>query len=192
VTSGWRTTISHSVLGIIAWAIVAGVSAPAHAQGPSTLFRYPRVGGVPLDWCLRWGAYCGWPAAHAYCRRRGYARAAGYTLYRPGRTRIYATGQVCRGGVCRAFRSVRCYRVAARHRSGWSWHSNGRSWHNRGRSWHRRNRSWHRTNRSWHRRGRSWHRRGRSWHNVGRSWHRRGRSWHRRGRSWHRRNWSWN
>lgn len=156
VTTGWRATVAYPVLGATAWVVAGAVAAEAGAQGVSTSFAYPRVGGVPLDWCARWGVNCGWPAAHAYCRRRGYARAAGYTIYSPGRTRIYATGQTCSGPVCRAFRSIRCYRAAASHRPGSSWHSPGSSWHRQGRSWHTGGRSWHTPGGSWHRSGWSW------------------------------------
>lgn len=191
-------TRMHTVLrrlSLIALAIAGlfAATAPSYAQGNQYVrYNYPRSGGYILDHCVTWGTNCGFAAAHAFCRRRGHVRAVSVQRYRPGSTRVHATRQICRGGQCVGFRSIRCLRrTAAGHRAGVSWHTQGRSWHARGRSWHQRGRSWHQRGRSWHQNGRSWHQGGRSWHQGGRSWHAQGRSWHVRNRSWHNRGRSW-
>lgn len=66
--------------------------------------------GIAVDWCLTWASNCGWPAAHNYCRWRGYSQAAGYTVVRTGYTYVAGANQVCRAPYCTAFSSVTCQR----------------------------------------------------------------------------------
>ncbi len=77
-------------------------------------FFAPKIGGVRLDWCRRWAAECGRPAADAFCRRRGYRRAVSFSFARDiGRwtnTRIISTGQICHGNFCDGFRRITCIR----------------------------------------------------------------------------------
>lgn len=76
--------------------------------GGSRVFANPRVGGLPLDWCLNFGTGCGAPAANAYCQSKGYNGAVNYAQ-RPyvSFTRTVGTGQTCRNN-CDSFRWIRC------------------------------------------------------------------------------------
>lgn len=66
--------------------------------------------GIAVDWCLTYGASCGFPAAHYYCRWRGYSQATAYTLVRTGHTYVAGANQICRGAFCTAFSTVTCQR----------------------------------------------------------------------------------
>jgi len=83
--------------------------------GPVTrTFNNPRINGVRLDWCRRWSQQCGRPAANAFCRRRGYARAVSHRqavdIGRWTQTRIITTGQICSANFCDGFRHITCER----------------------------------------------------------------------------------
>jgi len=80
----------------------------------SRTFHNPRINGVRLDWCRRWGKQCGRPAANAFCRRRGYSRSIAHrqavNIGRWTQTRIIATGQICARDFCDGFRRITCIR----------------------------------------------------------------------------------
>jgi len=83
--------------------------------GPvSRTFHNPRIAGVRLDWCRRWGRQCGRPAANAFCRRRGYDRASGYRqavdIGRWTQTRIITSGRICARNFCDGFSRITCVR----------------------------------------------------------------------------------
>lgn len=83
--------------------------------GPITrTFNNPRIGGLLLDWCRRWGRECGGPAATAYCRRRGYRFAVSWRqavdVGRWTSTRIISSGRVCSANFCDSFQWIRCRR----------------------------------------------------------------------------------
>lgn len=77
------------------------------------VFRAPRIrGGYRLDWCLRWAADCGRPAADEFCRRRGFRRAGDFEMDEDighrDPTRIITSGRVCNQRFCDGFRYIRC------------------------------------------------------------------------------------
>ena len=82
---------------------------PADASAPGRKFLGPKVGGVPLDYCLEWGVRCGRPSADAWCRARGYVRASTFEVrVQAPPTRILSTGRVCGGADCDRIISLTC------------------------------------------------------------------------------------
>lgn len=81
-------------------------------------YSYPKVMGLPLDWCKRWASQCGQPAADEFCRREGYRRAKSFSktsattagVCEKGmcKTRVINTYQVCHHPSCRAFFHIVC------------------------------------------------------------------------------------
>jgi hypothetical protein len=47
-------------------------------KGKPKVFVNPRIDGSPVDRCLSYATECGEPAATAWCRRKGMARATGW------------------------------------------------------------------------------------------------------------------
>lgn len=80
---------------------------PADAR--ERTFRNPTVGGYHLDYCREWAANCGWPAAHAYCRARGYRSAIDFDWEEDNQvTRVINGGQVCDDEFCDRITWVTC------------------------------------------------------------------------------------
>jgi hypothetical protein len=73
-------------------------------------FNYPRMNGAIVDHCRWFAASCGWPAAHRYCRLRGFSRAIYWSRYRPGRTWVIGSRRYCRGPGCVGFSRITCTR----------------------------------------------------------------------------------
>ncbi len=77
-------------------------------------FTRPRIGGMRLDWCRRFGSQCGRPAANAFCRSRGYRYAVSYAkannIGRWTPTRVIGSGAVCAADYCDGFRYITCRR----------------------------------------------------------------------------------
>ena len=73
-------------------------------------FKWPKVGGVALDWCYTYGSGCGYKAANEYCKSRGYWK--GVRSYAKennvGYTRIIRTGQICNNATCDTFKYIDC------------------------------------------------------------------------------------
>lgn len=87
------------------------LSYAASSAATKTINR-PMFNGNRLDWCLKWSEDCGRPAADAYCRSQGYARA---TFFFPDRhigarspTRLIGTGATCDLNHCDGFRQIVC------------------------------------------------------------------------------------
>ncbi|KQY29346.1 hypothetical protein ASD38_08295 [Caulobacter sp. Root487D2Y] len=87
------------------------------AQMTGVIYRNPEITAAtgetaPLDWCRDYGSECGKPAADAFCRAQGHARAD-HIQPRPdiGRTVIIATGAICADPTCDGFRLVECVRA---------------------------------------------------------------------------------
>lgn len=81
---------------------------------PAGRFDTPMMGNLPLDHCLQYGTNCGQPAADAFCRSKGYARATDFGEEIVASTRT-ASGQLCdisfaptRGPFCGRFTYVNC------------------------------------------------------------------------------------
>jgi hypothetical protein len=79
-------------------------------RGYRRTFYHPRINGLIVDHCRWFAASCGWPAAHYYCRLRGYSRSLSWSRYRPGRTWVAGSRRVCRGFGCVGFKRVSCVR----------------------------------------------------------------------------------
>ena len=72
-------------------------------------FSRPTVQGVRVDWCLVWGNECGQPAADAFCRSRGFARAREFSqVVDVPPTVVIGSGQRCNDPVCDAIGNVTC------------------------------------------------------------------------------------
>jgi hypothetical protein len=72
-------------------------------------FKNPTVNGYALDYCRNWAENCGWPAAHAYCKSKGYAEATAYRWRQDNPpTRVIKGGQLCTQPTCDRITSVTC------------------------------------------------------------------------------------
>ena len=64
-----------------------------------------------LDFCLRWGADCGKPAADTFCRAKGYSDALhAVPDAKPGYapTRVISSDHICDKPFCRGFQQIIC------------------------------------------------------------------------------------
>lgn len=80
------------------------------SRGYRKNFYHPRVNGLIVDHCRWFAASCGWPAAHNYCRLRGFSRSVSWSRYRPGRTWVIGSRRACYGFGCVGFRRISCQR----------------------------------------------------------------------------------
>jgi hypothetical protein len=72
-------------------------------------FQRPTVQGVRVDWCLVWGNECGKPAADAFCRSRGFARATNFEKIEDvPPTIVIGSNQRCNDAFCDAIGNVTC------------------------------------------------------------------------------------
>lgn len=73
-------------------------------------FKGPKVGGYYLDYCREWGKNCGWAAAHAFCKSKGYKKATNFRKHTDAgyKTRVINGGQVCDAGYCDRISRVEC------------------------------------------------------------------------------------
>jgi hypothetical protein len=82
---------------------------PALAVAQPQTFPDPMNGDRRLDLCRVWGAECGQPAADAFCRQRGLARA---DAWQPapdiGATRTLGDGLACTAPYCDGFAAITC------------------------------------------------------------------------------------
>lgn len=91
---------------------------PIAAGSEVGVFPTPRLafGGRDrrVDLCYQWGSQCGQPAADAFCRSEGFARAepGGFTVaYDVGAadpTLVQGAGRLCAEAACDALANVRC------------------------------------------------------------------------------------
>ena len=77
------------------------------------VFRAPKVGNLPLDWCLYFAEKCGEPAASAFCRSQGLATSSDFLQGHPvPETKVIGDGGLCQAGknnaVCDTFAEVTC------------------------------------------------------------------------------------
>ena len=79
---------------------------------PVAFFAKPKWQGDRLDWCLNWAQGCGKPAANAFCKAKGFAQTAGYSMDPDigavQRTRLITSGAVCDQGFCDGFKAITC------------------------------------------------------------------------------------
>lgn len=74
-------------------------------------FHNPKVRGYALDVCYAWARQCGKPAADAYCRSRGYAKALNWrSRSNAPPTRVISSGQICNKHFCGRIVWVKCSR----------------------------------------------------------------------------------
>jgi hypothetical protein len=86
---------------------------PAAAASPaSQTFDHPVHEIYRLNYCLRWGVDCGEPAATAWCRAKGFAKAETWTVDKnigalfP--TIVMADKRVCAQFPCDGFQQITC------------------------------------------------------------------------------------
>src|SRR6266705_3219562 len=74
-------------------------------RGDAELFRFnsPTVQGAIVDWCATWATDCGAGGAEQFCQQQGYSRAVDWGTFRPGRTWVIGSNQLCEGEVCVGF-----------------------------------------------------------------------------------------
>jgi hypothetical protein len=92
-------------------ALIMSMAAIEPAAAQDQTYNTPRFNDTRLDWCLRWGADCGRPAAVEFCLRRRFADVVVFRAERVGRsepTRVISTNQVCNGDFCTAFAYITC------------------------------------------------------------------------------------
>jgi hypothetical protein len=84
----------------------------ADAAAASKTIKKPMFNGNRLDWCLKWSADCGKPAADAFCKAQGYQSAIAFEADpRIGSrtpTRLIGTGATCDLAYCDGFRQITC------------------------------------------------------------------------------------
>ncbi len=72
-------------------------------------FNNPQVEGYGLDYCREWASNCGLPAAHAFCRSKGFSKASTYRYTTDNqKTRVIHGGQVCDAPYCDRITQVVC------------------------------------------------------------------------------------
>jgi len=78
----------------------------------SKIFEYPVFEIYRLNYCLRWGADCGEPAATAWCRRQGFAKASNWRVDKnigalfP--TIVLTDKRICAQFPCDGFEAITC------------------------------------------------------------------------------------
>lgn len=84
------------------------------ASAETKVFKYPKVKGYRLDWCLDWGKKCGEQAATAWCKRKGYKRAVNWKLAKDigehCTTYVMGNGKLCEYKFCDGFSHITCER----------------------------------------------------------------------------------
>ena len=87
--------------------IIGLVSGPVLAA--EVHYNNPQYKGYALDYCKKWGAECGRPAADAYCRDKGYQKATRFRVKKDAPpTRVISSGRVCTGASCDRIAWVAC------------------------------------------------------------------------------------
>jgi len=80
-------------------------------EDSAVTFNNPKVGGYGLDYCRDWAKNCGWPAAHAFCRSKGFGKARDFKWVKDNqKTRVISSGQVCDDPACDRIWKVVCRR----------------------------------------------------------------------------------
>lgn len=103
----------HLLKHIVFAAAAATILLPAHqAFADSQTFFKPKQGGNRLDWCLDWANGCGAPAANAWCKAKGFDKAASFQqdpdIGSSHPTRLLSSGAVCDQENCDGFKQITC------------------------------------------------------------------------------------
>jgi hypothetical protein len=76
-------------------------------------YREPKWFGYRLDWCRKWGADCGKPAADNFCKRNLYTGARDFeadpNIGASDPTMVSSNNQVCNENHCTGFKYIICY-----------------------------------------------------------------------------------
>lgn len=80
------------------------------AGGKGERINSPTLQGAAVDWCASWAANCGKGGADQYCKSRGYASAADWSVFRPGKTWVIGSNRHCVSKNCQGFKHVTCRR----------------------------------------------------------------------------------
>ncbi|MFT3671674.1 hypothetical protein [Aestuariivirga sp.] len=80
------------------------------ALADDATFNKPKINGVRLDWCRKWGDQCGKPAADAFCKLHEFSAAATWVQDpNPGApTKVFSGGQICNDDSCTGFKTITC------------------------------------------------------------------------------------
>lgn len=91
-----------------AFALLATTASVSQAEVRN--FFAPAVEGARLDACLSNANDCGKPAADAFCKVQGFENALIFQREPTAvPTRRLASGEVCEGGSCTAFKQIKCF-----------------------------------------------------------------------------------
>lgn len=87
-----------------------GVDVAAHYKAKTKIFVEPMFHGKKrVAWCLTWASNCGFPAAAAFCRWRGYFYAVDWLLdHNIGKTKLIGEDRVCEDWYCDGFKYIQC------------------------------------------------------------------------------------
>lgn len=109
------------LLALLLLGAVLGLNSTAYARDSARetappevrkFYDHPTANGKRVDWCLKWGAECGKPAADAFCHTMGHKRAAEYEMDRDigarSPTRTLGDGRVCADANCDGFTGIWC------------------------------------------------------------------------------------
>jgi hypothetical protein len=79
-------------------------------KSASRTFINPTIDGIRVDRCLTWGTNCGEPAASAFCRKKGFARATDWKWQGTSKTIIPSSGKICVASLfpCGGFTRIVC------------------------------------------------------------------------------------
>lgn len=106
------TGIFLLIAGIVMY--IPKMDTPRDGASPKRqVFRAPKVGNVPLDWCLFFRERCGEPAATAFCRSQGLAASSDFLQGHPvPETKVIGDGALCQTGknnpICDTFAEITC------------------------------------------------------------------------------------
>ncbi|WP_421695969.1 hypothetical protein [Aestuariivirga sp.] len=93
-------------------AALAVVLSTGEAFADTQTFFKPKQSGNRLDWCLDWSTGCGAPAANAWCKSKGFDKAASFEedpdIGASHPTRLISSGAVCDQGFCDGFAQITC------------------------------------------------------------------------------------
>ncbi len=81
---------------------------PYKAPVAKETFKFPKVQGVVVDHCARFGRNCGKGGADLLCNLRGYDRATDWKTYTVGKTYVIGSQAVCDAPNCTGLSSVSC------------------------------------------------------------------------------------
>lgn len=98
--------------------VISSLAFLDNAVAETKAFKYPKIKGYRLDWCLDWGKKCGGQAATAWCRKKGYSRAVNWKLAKDigehCTTYVMGSGKLCGDKSCDGFSYITCERPSVK------------------------------------------------------------------------------